>query len=76
MTLFGIILPTIRLKVYTSWGLMNPAAKSGFWVQGLGLRAGGGRRAERASSLGSINLKGLGFRTWVVVKSMVPFWVP
>ena len=26
-TLFGIILPTIKLKVYTFWGLMNSATK-------------------------------------------------
>ena len=26
-TLFGIILPTIKLKVYTFWGLMNSAIK-------------------------------------------------
>ena len=29
-TLFGIILPTIKLKVCTCWGLMNPATK---WLE-------------------------------------------
>ena len=32
-TLFGIIFPTIKLKVYTCWGLMNSATKE--WRVGL-----------------------------------------
>ena len=34
-TLPGITLPTIELKVYTSWGLMNSATKKSFRVSGF-----------------------------------------
>ena len=40
ITLFGIILTTIKLKVYTFGGLMNSATKSGCRIEELGGRHG------------------------------------